>query len=223
MIISQNLNYIFFYIRLHFRDIKRRNWAVTQWKTCHHSQTDLFIDTSDLSKQQSKPTLAGPLRLFWGWFNLIDRCLSLLYSTTVVATFLSHLTTFPFLTRVRISDSGNWQWFKTTPQILLSISTVCLQHWTWWLSAYIVAHTVQWVWLSWWCITAVIAPMYRSLFMVAAGWQTGRESQHAWRILSVQLSLKALTAQEHKARDSNQALFIRRPATYSDREMMQQR
>lgn len=42
----------------------------------------------------------------------------------------------------------------------------------------------------------------RGLFVATVGWQTERECQHAGQIFSVQLSLKRLTAQEHKASDA---------------------
>lgn len=42
----------------------------------------------------------------------------------------------------------------------------------------------------------------RGLFVATVGWQTERECQHAGRIFSVQLSLKRLTTQEHKASDA---------------------
>lgn len=42
----------------------------------------------------------------------------------------------------------------------------------------------------------------RGLFVATVGWQTEWECQHAGRIFSVQLSLKRLTAQEHKASDA---------------------
>lgn len=104
--------------------------------------------------------LTGPLRVFWGWFCLIDRCLSLLFSAMVVASRPA-----PLIRNFRL------QRHKTTLGIFFFFTTSPMSE-----------GFVQSVWRNRWCVGAATAHMYGGLFMATAGWKTGQECQHAGQI-----------------------------------------
>lgn len=137
--------------------------------------------------------VTGPLRVFWGWFCLIDRCLSLLHSAVVVQPLSSG-----------ISDS------KDTKRLwaLFFFFT---------LTSPMSEGFVQSVWRNLWCVGAAIAHKYRGLFMATAGWQTGRECQHA-----APPSLQDLAAQRHKVSEAR-ALFNRATMQHRWRKLFSSR